>query len=418
MDFHVKDFRKHSESATDRQERVSWWSQNKLRHARILVVGAGALGNEVVKNLALLGVGHILIADFDAIELSNLSRTALFRSSDLGKRKSPVAAVRARELCVEPSAKIEAFDGDVVWELGLGVYRSVDIVLGCLDNVEARLAVNRACMLAGKPFIDAGIRGLAGSVYVFAPPFECCFNCTTTQRERAAAGGRYDSCFQIIRRNYSEGRMATVQVTSALIAALQTEQAIKWLHGRLPQTGIRLQYDGGSGSPYFDVTPIHRRSGCECEMTRPLEEVEKLPGSFAASTLAEVLERAAAAGVQDPVLKFPCSFVPSLFCGDCGQNSTIMKPIFRLRNEEVQCAHCQKIGARESLQLMRLGDSMDLFDPVLSEEQRAALLQTTLPRLGFPLHPVLLVQSGNGREHYFEFATHESAEALRENERA
>lgn len=404
MNFHVKDFRKHTESATDRQERVSWWSQDKLRQARILVVGAGALGNEVVKNLALLGVGHILIADFDAIELSNLSRTALFRSSDLGKRKSPVAAARARELCVEPGAKIASFDGDVVWELGLGIYRSMDIVLGCLDNVEARLAVNRACMLAGKPFIDAGIRGLAGSVYVFAPPFECCFNCTTTKRERAAAGGRYDSCFQIIRRNYSEGRMATVQVTSALIAAMQTEQAIKWLHGRLPKTGLRLQYDGGSGAPYFDVTPIHRRPGCECETTRPLEGVAKLPGSFADSTLAQVLESAAAAGVQEPVLKFPSSFVPYLFCGDCGQNSTIMKPIFRLRNEEVQCAHCRKIGARESLQLIRLGDSLDLFDPVIAAEQREALLQTTLPELGFPLHPVMLFQSGNGREYYFEFA--------------
>lgn len=408
MGFHVKDFRKHTESATDRQERVSWWSQDKLRQARILVVGAGALGNEVVKNLALLGVGNILIVDFDIIELSNLSRTTLFRTADLGKRKSPVAAERARELCVEPNAKIEAFDGDVVWELGLGVYRSMDLVLGCLDNVEARLAVNRACMLAGKPFIDAGIRDLAGSVYVFAPPFECCFNCTTTKRERNAAGGRYDSCFQIIRRNYSEGRMATVQVTSALIAALQVEQAIKWLHGRLPQSGVRLQYDGGGASPYFDVTPIQRRPGCECEMMRPLAGIASLRGSSTDSTLAEVLDRLAAAGVHEPVLKFPSSFVPFLFCGDCGQNSAIMKPIFRLQNEEVRCAHCQKIGARESLQLMRLGDSMDLFDLEL-EEQREALLKTTLQGLGFPQDPVMHVQDGNGREHYFEFAKHETA---------
>lgn len=405
MDFHVTNFRRHTETATDRQERVAWWSQEKLRQAKIMVIGAGALGNEVVKNLALLGVGHILIVDFDSIELSNLSRTTLFRHADLGKRKAPVAAARAQELCVEPEAKIEAVDGDVVWELGLGAYRRMDLVLGCLDNVEARLAVNRACLLTGKPFIDGGIRGLAGSVYVFAPPFECCFNCTTTKRERNAAGGRYDSCFQIIRRNYSEGRIATVQVTSALIAALQVEQAIKWLHGRLPKSGFRLQYDGGSSAPYFDMTPIRRRHGCDCEATESLTEIRTLPGALAQTTLAECLERLQAAGVHEPVLKFHSSFVPHLFCGECGQNTVLMKPIFRLANEEVQCVHCKKIGARESLQLARLGDSMDLADD-LPDEYRTAILQMPLPQLGFPRFAghVLLVQDGHGHSHYFEFA--------------
>jgi adenylyltransferase/sulfurtransferase len=402
MNFHVTNFRKHSETATDRQERVAWWSQEKLRQARIMVVGAGALGNEALKNLALLGVGHILVVDFDGIELSNLSRTTLFRRADLGKRKAPVAAARAQELCVEPSAKIEALDADVVWEVGLGLYRRVDVVLGCLDNVEARLAVNRACMLADKPFIDAGIRELAGSVYVFAPPFACCFNCTTTKRERQAAGGRYDSCFQIIRRNYSAGRVATVQVTSALIAALQVEQAIKWLHGRLPHGGFRLQYDGGGAKPYFDMTPIQRRPGCECGETQPLENVKPLAGARETTTLGECLERLQAEGVHEPVLKFPSSFVPFLFCGECGRNTALMKPMYRLANEEVRCAFCQKVGARESLQLVRLGDSMDAQDDQL-EEYRAALSRLSLQQLGFARYPVLLVQDGRGQTHYFEF---------------
>lgn len=403
MSFHVTNFRPHTETATDRQERVTWWSQEKLRQAKILVIGAGALGNEVLKNLALLGVGNIVVVDFDTIELSNLSRTTLFRHADLGARKAPVAAARAQELCVEPNAKITAIDGDIVWEVGLGLYRRMDLVLGCLDNVEARMAVNRACMLANKPFIDAGIRGLAGSVYAFAPPFACCFNCTTTKRERQSAGGRYDSCFQIIRRNYSEGRMATVQVTSALIAALQVEQALKWLHGRLPHSGFRLQYDGGGNSPYFDLTPIQRRPGCECGETQPLREVATLPGKSATITLGQCLEHLRARDLEEPVLKFPSSFVPSLFCGECGQDTALMKPIYRLTNAEVQCAHCRKIGARDSLQLIRLGDSMDLQDETLAEA-RAGLLAMTLPQLGFPQEPVLFVQDAHGQEHYFEFS--------------
>src|SRR5436853_126669 len=67
---------------------ISWWDQAKLANAKVLVVGAGALGNEIVKNLALLGVGNLLIADLDKIENSNLSRSVLYRASDNGTHKA------------------------------------------------------------------------------------------------------------------------------------------------------------------------------------------------------------------------------------------------------------------------------------------------------------------------------------------
>ncbi len=71
---------------------ISWWQQETVRNATVLVVGAGAIGNEVLKNLALMGIGNLLIADFDTIEDSNLSRSVLFRGSDHGKRKVDAAA--------------------------------------------------------------------------------------------------------------------------------------------------------------------------------------------------------------------------------------------------------------------------------------------------------------------------------------
>src|SRR5436305_15320434 len=77
---------------------IGWWDQRKLAAAKVLVVGAGALGNEIVKNLALLGVGNILVADMDRVENSNLSRSVLFRASDNGSFKSEVAARAAREI--------------------------------------------------------------------------------------------------------------------------------------------------------------------------------------------------------------------------------------------------------------------------------------------------------------------------------
>src|ERR1700712_2851419 len=67
---------------------IGWWDQRKLAGAKVLVIGAGALGNEIVKNLALLGVGNVLIADMDRIENSNLSRSVLYRAGDNGQYKA------------------------------------------------------------------------------------------------------------------------------------------------------------------------------------------------------------------------------------------------------------------------------------------------------------------------------------------
>src|SRR5437764_7963688 len=89
---------------------ISWWRQEKLAAARVLVVGAGALGNEVIKNLALLGVGTTHVIDLDDVEPSNLSRSVLFRAADGGRAKAEVAAERARE--INPAAAVVPLRGD------------------------------------------------------------------------------------------------------------------------------------------------------------------------------------------------------------------------------------------------------------------------------------------------------------------
>src|SRR5207248_3137540 len=90
---------------------IPWWRQEKLAAARVLVVGAGALGNEVLKNLALLGVGTTYVIDLDCVEPSNLSRSVLFRAEDGGRPKAEVAARRARE--INPEVTIHPLHGDV-----------------------------------------------------------------------------------------------------------------------------------------------------------------------------------------------------------------------------------------------------------------------------------------------------------------
>ena len=80
---------------------IGWWNQEKLRSARVLVIGAGALGNEILKNMALLGFANIVVVDLDSIEASNLSRSILYRASDVGRRKADVAADAVRNIFPE-----------------------------------------------------------------------------------------------------------------------------------------------------------------------------------------------------------------------------------------------------------------------------------------------------------------------------
>ena len=100
----------------DRHHSIDWWDQSRLKDSKILVAGAGALGNEVLKNLAMVGVGNITVIDFDTVSITNLTRSVLFRESDVGLSKVKVARQRALE--INPEIEIQAIHGDLEFDLG------------------------------------------------------------------------------------------------------------------------------------------------------------------------------------------------------------------------------------------------------------------------------------------------------------
>jgi adenylyltransferase/sulfurtransferase len=163
-----------------RQELISWWDQSRLRAARVLVVGAGALGNEIVKNLSLLGVGSIEVVDMDRIEHSNLARCVLFTDDDCGRYKSEVVAQRATGLNPDVTATAHT---SRVERLGLGYLRRFDLVIAGLDSREARLWVGSSCRKLGLTWVDGAIEGLRGLVRVF-PPTGACYECTLGEADR------------------------------------------------------------------------------------------------------------------------------------------------------------------------------------------------------------------------------------------
>ena len=114
-----------------------------------------------------------------------------------------VAAQRAREL--NPEITIVPLHGDVITDLGLGLFADVDLVIGCLDNREARLWVNRQCWKTGTPWIDAGIQEIQGVVKVFVPPDSACYECAMTERDYQLLNFRY-SCPLLTRDQISRAR--------------------------------------------------------------------------------------------------------------------------------------------------------------------------------------------------------------------
>lgn len=215
-------------SEADPNLRLSWFKQDKLRTANIMVVGCGALGNEVLKNLALFGVGHLVIVDFDTVEPSNLTRSILFNQTDaqLKRSKVLVAAERLRE--INPEIQVLPLSGDITHDVGLGLLRQMDVVVSCVDNRWARYCLNRLCMRANVTWVDGGIDGLEGTARVFMPGKNC-YACNLGPEALKDLSYRL-SCTSAIKRNEQAGHVPTTPVIASIIGAVEAQEAIKLLY--------------------------------------------------------------------------------------------------------------------------------------------------------------------------------------------
>lgn len=216
---------------------LSWFKKEKVKNARVLVAGAGALGNEVVKNLALFGIGHIYVVDFDQIELSNLTRSVLFREEDAYSHafKADIVAKRAME--INPQIKVTPIVGNLFSEVGFGLYKTVDVVIGCLDSRIARYQLNRLCMRAGKTWIDGSIENMTGAVRVYTPGISC-YECGLSREEFNNIMLR-TGCADVVRTQGKAGRIATTPISASIIGAMQVQEAIKVIHQPTQEGGDR-----------------------------------------------------------------------------------------------------------------------------------------------------------------------------------
>jgi len=318
---------------------IAWWDQQRLAAARVLVVGAGALGNEVLKNLALLGVGHVYVVDFDEIEKSNLTRSVLFRSRDCGRLKVEAAAEALGD--INPDVRVKASAMNVITDVGLGLFRDVDVVIGCLDNREARLWVNRCCWKVNTPWIDGGIQEINGVVKVFVPPDSACYECAMTETDYRLISLRY-SCPLLKQEDILAGKTPTAPTISSIIAGFQTQEALKLIHDMPVSAGKAMVLNGVANQ--FYTTAYQRREECLSHDTYPA--AVELPLSAAAgadgNTAADLFAagRAHFPGQGPLTLTLDRDLVVSLDCPACAHVRRVMKPLNHVGISQAKCPEC------------------------------------------------------------------------------
>eukprot|EP00871_Galdieria_phlegrea_P005560 jgi/Galph1/6004/GphlegSOOS_G4655.1 len=147
-----------------------------IQHCKILLVGVGGVGSEILKNLVLSGFVNIHIVDLDTISLSNLNRQFLFRPENVGQAKAQVAAKRIKELC--PSAEVISYVEDIRSEkFSIKFFKQFQCVICALDNHKARSYVNEICAFAQTPLFDTGSTGYQGQVIPMLAGTTECYNC-------------------------------------------------------------------------------------------------------------------------------------------------------------------------------------------------------------------------------------------------
>jgi adenylyltransferase/sulfurtransferase len=324
-----------AEVADDRFSRfrlLTWWDQERIRKARIVVVGAGALGNEILKNLALLGFERVVVVDSDHIELSNLSRSVLYREADIGHSKAETAAAAYRRLY--DRAQVAAITANLLYDVGVGLFDWADIVLAGLDNREARLWINRCSWDMGRPWIDGAIEGLSGLARVFLPGRPPCYECTLGEADWRLLNRRM-SCSLLTRSEMEAGKMPTTPTTAAVIAGIQVQEALKLLHALPVLESKAFVFDGMGHTSYV----VSYTENPECFGHHSHERVIRLERRSTELSLDGLLAIARAElGADDVVLEFSREIIHKLVCPACGAEEELFVPVGTVHVERARCA--------------------------------------------------------------------------------
>jgi hypothetical protein len=242
-----------------RQRIIPGWDQCRLAEATVAVAGIGALGNEVAKDLALAGVGRLILCDPDVVAVSNLSRTVLFGPGDVDRPKAEAAAVALKALV--PGLETEVRVADLGSGVGLGELDDASAVLSCVDSIRARMRLLGRCALVGAALVDGGTHPYGGEVRLRLSADEPCYGCTLSAHERGVSDLPW-SCFGI----HPDGPQPASIATTALVASWMSLAALQVILGAPPAYRL-LSIDAVNGR----TAPVVIERDPDCPHHRPLQ---------------------------------------------------------------------------------------------------------------------------------------------------
>jgi adenylyltransferase/sulfurtransferase len=264
------------------------------------------------------------------------------------------------------------------------MFRDVDVVIGCLDNREARLWVNRQCWKVGTPWIDGGIQEISGVVKVFTPPDSACYECAMTENDYRLINLRY-SCPLLSRDEILAGRTPTAPTISSMIAGLQTQEALKLLHGMAVSAGQALVFSGITNQFYATKLPFRE----DCLSHEMLPEPIELPLRSAQATASELFAAARPHFSNGAMLRLALDreLVVALECHACSRKWRVMRPQTLVRLRDAAC-ECGQTAAP------LLASAVDEGDEISTEK---------LLSLGIPPYDMVRLSAGD-EEHAFLLA--------------
>jgi len=239
-------------------EEIGFTGMEKLRDSKICVIGVGGIGNPIVTQLTAMGIGKLKIVDRDVIEISNLHRQHLYTENDIGKVKVEVAVERLKG--INPTVEIEAVPVSVSKYTAESIIKGFDVVIDALDSIDARYALNDACIKFDIPFIYAGALGMLGSVCTILPNKSACLRCIFP----ALTEDDMPTCS-------TEGVHPSILY---LVSGVQVSETIKIITGQQPTLVNKLLYiDLNELS--FDKIHVFRQEECpSCGSKKEIKEVK------------------------------------------------------------------------------------------------------------------------------------------------
>jgi adenylyltransferase/sulfurtransferase len=208
---------------------VTLEGQQKLKAARVIVIGTGGLGAPILAYLAAAGVGHIGVVDFDTVDLSNLHRQIIHKSGNVGKAKTLSALEMMRD--INPSIDIKTYETSLRSDNALDLLKDYDIVIDGTDNFPTRYLVNDACALLDKPNVYGSIFRFEGQATVFWASRGPCYRCLYPEPPEP---GTVPSC--------AEG--GVLGVLPGVVGTIQATEAVKLIIGQGdPLIGRLLLFD-------------------------------------------------------------------------------------------------------------------------------------------------------------------------------